>query len=573
MSTGPGLLASLRHRDFRLLMTAFTASAIGSWAYNVALAVWIFDETGSSTWLAAATIGRFVPALLFSAYGGVLADRFERVRLMVVLDVVSFAMMVLLAFETAVDAPVFLAIATAALTSSIGTAYEPAVAAMTPQLVGERDLGSANALRNTIDNICVIAGPGLGAILLLAGPPPLAISVNALSYLVSAIAVARVRARSTPVDVTEGGELGALRQTLVGAKAIVSSSAAAALVTYSVVATFVFGVDTVLFVVLSRDVLGTGAEGYGYLLAGLGAGGVMAAGLVTRLERLPRLGVVILVGMAAYCLPTLIFLVVGNPVVAFVIQAVRGAGTLVVDVLAVTALQRSLPRDLLARVFGAFNAFMLMAIILGASATPLMINWAGLDATLWIAGLGIPASCVLGWPVLRRMDREAAVRRAALAPRLALLSGCDLFESVPEGGIAQLSGVAEEMEVAPGQVIVSEGDPTDAFYVIAEGTFAVSARGESREGVRLDDLVAGDYFGEIGLIERVPRTASVSAKTAGRLVRIDGASFIDVLTESAPSPALLDGASLRLRRTHPSLQLTRSGLQGTRHPEGGDNAG
>jgi hypothetical protein len=50
-------------------MVAFAASAAGSWVYNVALTVWIFDATGSVGWVAAATIGRFVPAMLFSAYG------------------------------------------------------------------------------------------------------------------------------------------------------------------------------------------------------------------------------------------------------------------------------------------------------------------------------------------------------------------------------------------------------------------------------------------------------------------------------------------------------------------------
>jgi hypothetical protein len=557
----PGLFTSLRHRDFAILMGAFTTSVIGSWAYNVALAVWIFDETGSAGWVGAATICRFVPALLFSAYGGVIAERFERVRLMVVLDVASVGVMVALAVEMALHAPVAVAIATAALTSTIATAYQPAVAALTPQLVGERDLGSANALRNTIDNACVIAGPGLGAVLLLAAPPWVAVGVNAASFLASATATSRIRARSTPIDVTEGGQLGTFRQTLVGARAIASSSSAAALVTYSVIASFVFGVDTVLFIVLSRDVLGTGAEGYGYLLAGLGAGGVLAAGLVTRLDRLPKLGAVIVLGMAAYCLPTLLFLVVGDPVVAFVIQAVRGTGTLVVDVLAITALQRSLPRDLLARVFGAFDALVLLAIVIGAFLTPVAIGSLGLDATLWIAGLGIPAACLLGWPVLLRMDREAAARRAALAPRVALLDRCDLFASVSDGGIDQLAAAAEEIELEPGQRVVTEGDPADAFYVIVEGTFDVMAEGEGPEVAQFGDLSAGDYFGEIGLIEQIPRTASVSAQTSGRLLRIDGSAFVQALTESAPSAALMDGASQRLGRTHPSLRMTRAALQ------------
>ena len=561
MSSKPGLTTSLRHRDFRLLMAGFTASAIGSWAYNVALAVWIFQETGSAWWIGAATIGRFVPALLFSAYGGVLADRFERVKLMVNVDVACFVLMVLLAIETAVHAPVSLAIATAALTTTLGTAYEPAVAAMTPQLVGERDLGSANALRNTIDSICVIAGPGLGAVLLLVGPAWVAISVNAASFLVSAILVARIRARSTPVDVTEGGEVGAFKQMLVGAKAITASPSAAVLVAYSVLATFVFGMDTVLFVVLSRDVLGTGAEGYGYLLAGLGAGGVLAASLVTRLERRPRLGLVILGGMAVYCLPTLVFLFAGQPVLAFVVQVLRGAGTLVVDVLAVTALQRSLPREKLARVFGAFETLMLAAVLLGAVVAPLLIEGLGLAAALWFSGVVIPAVCLLGWPVLRRMDRVSVARQAMLAPKVALLTRCDLFADVSVGGLDQLADAATEVDVDAGEPVVREGENADAFYVVVDGELGVAARGEGGQRILLDSLGAGEFFGEIGLIEQIPRTATVTAFTRTHLLRIEGDDFLQALTQSTPSPALLDRASLRLRRTHPSRASTHSGIQ------------
>lgn len=560
MSTKSGLLSSLRHADFRLLMSAFVTSTVGSWAYNVALTVWIFQETHSAAWVGAATIGRFLPALLFSAYGGVLAERYERFRLMATLDVASGVIMVLLAVETGVHAPVALAIITAAVTSVVGTVYEPAVAASTPQLVGERDLGSANALRNTIDNVVVIAGPGLGVVLLLIGPPAIAIAINALSFFASAALVMRIRSRSAPVDVTEGGRVGAFKQMLVGARAITSSSTAAVLVAYSVVATLVFGVDTVLFVILSRDVLGTGAEGYGYLLAGLGVGGVLAAGAVARLERMPRLGLIILAGMAIYCAPTLLFLFVSSPTIAFAIQAVRGAGTLVVDVLAISALQRSLPSELLARVFGAFNAFVLAAVLVGASVAPPVIDQFGLQATLWLAGAGIPAACVLGWPALRRMDRQAAERQALLRPRVALLESCDLFESTSLGTLDQLAGAGVEVDVAAGETVVTEGEPADDFFVIAAGGMAVTSRGEGSQPVALRELGPGDYFGEIGLIEGIPRTATVTATGPSRLLRIAGTDFIAALTESAPSPAFLEGASMRLGQTHPTLQLTRRGL-------------
>ena len=271
---------------------------------------------------------------------------------------------------------------------------------------------------------------------------------------------------------------------LVGIKAISTSSSAATLVAFCLIVTMVFGIDTVLFVVLSRDVLGTGAEGYGYLLAGLGVGGVLAAGLVTRLERRPRLGLSSGWARPGTACPPLLFLVVDDPTLAFVIQCVRGASTLVVDVLAITALQRSLPNDLLGRVFGAFNALCLLAILIGSSVVPFGISWFGLDAVLWATGLGIPVLCLAGWPWLRRMDKEAALRRTAMAPKLALLARCNLFASVSEGALDQLAGAADFVDTEPATVIVRQGEPADAFYVIDAGAFSVSALGEAGRGHR-----------------------------------------------------------------------------------------
>ena len=75
--------SALANRDLRLLLTAMLVSMAGSWAYNVALLAVVYERTGSLAWVGAATLGRFIPQLLFSPYAGVIADRFERVRVMV----------------------------------------------------------------------------------------------------------------------------------------------------------------------------------------------------------------------------------------------------------------------------------------------------------------------------------------------------------------------------------------------------------------------------------------------------------------------------------------------------------
>ena len=138
-----------------------------------------------------------MPALVFSAYAGVLAERFDKAHFMRVVDLMFAAVMVAMALVMTVDGPVVAVLAIAAVSSTLGTTYDPAAAALTPHVVGERDLASANALRNTIDNVTVIAGPAMGALLLLAGPPQYAVWINAVTFLVSACCLSRMRARST----------------------------------------------------------------------------------------------------------------------------------------------------------------------------------------------------------------------------------------------------------------------------------------------------------------------------------------------------------------------------------------
>ena len=550
-----GVMAPLRHRDFRLLMAAFAASAAGSWAYNVGLAVFVYDQTHSAAWVGAATIGRFVPSLLFGAYGGVLAERFERVRLMASLDWLCAAWMGLLTLVAALEGPVLLAIVLAGVTSVTGMVYEPAVAAITPETVPEGDLAAANTLRNTVDNVAIVAGPAIGGLLLLIGPVWLAFAVNTLSFVWSALVVSRMRVRSRPVDVTDGGTAGPLRQMSVGFRAIASSATATWLVAYSVIASFVYGVDTVQFVVLSEEQLDTGASGYGYLLAGLGVGGIAAAGLVNRLAARPRLGPVILAGMAVYCLPTLLFLVVDQPAAAFAIQVLRGAGTLVVDVLAVTALQRSLPADVLGRVFGAFFTLVLLAISLGALVTPFVITEAGLDASIWFAGALLPALCLLGLPWLRRMDAMNLAQAAALEPRVAALARTGIFAEASRPVLEQLARAATDVQVPAGTVVIREGDEADALYLLLDGTMAVAARGESGEEHPLPSMGPGTAFGEIGLLERIPRTATVTSTAPSTMLRIDGPTFLESLVDAPASTALLEGARNRLARTHPGRRL------------------
>lgn len=546
---------ALRHRDYRWLVSAFLVSNIGSWAYNVALIVWVFEKTNSAAWAGGAVLARTLPALLFSAYGGVLAERFERRNLMVVLNVTSAATHVGLAITVAADGPTLLALLLAGAWTVQNVIYEPAVIALTPQIVGEEDLAAANSLNGVIDNAAVVVGPAVGAGLVAAFSPEVALLVNAATFLYAALATARVRTRSHPTDVTEGGGKGPLAQIMVGFRALAESPIARALATFSIAASFFYGVDTVVFVVVSEENLGTGATGYGYLLTALGVGGILAAPLVNKLASRPNLGTIIAAGLAAYTLPTAALVAVGAPAVAFLLQVIRGAGTLIVDVLAITAMQRTLPTELVSRVYGVFISLVLAAISLGALLAPAAVELAGLDATLLIFGLGPGLVMVLGLPRVRAINGVAAERLQELDHKISVLERTRLFTALTRPSIEHLASAATEVDLEPGVAAVNQGEEADAMYVIADGSVLVSATGQDGVEVTVATLGPGDYFGEIGLLESAPRNATCRATEPTRLYRVDGDTFLDAV-HHAPQAGFLERAKTRASQTHNVVDRT-----------------
>jgi len=339
-----------------------------------------------------------------------------------------------------------------------------------------------------------------------------------------------------------------------GFRAIIGSGDGTALTGLSVLTSFIYGTDTVLFVAVSQGRLHTGPEGYGYLLTALGIGGLIATPASGLIARSPRLALVLIAGMALYCLPTAGLIYTTSPTVAFGIQVVRGFATFVVDVLVITELQRSLPNDLIARVFGIFWALVIGAIALGALITPALISLLGLNTTLLLAAVAVPVGSALTYPALRSMDNKARAKVLALEPKVLALQKLGIFVSAPRPTLEKLAAASVEMSVPAGTVLVQEGEPADAFYVLLDGEADVSAKGEGAEAHHLRTLGAGEYFGEIGLLESIPRTATVTAITPARLYKLDGAAFLDALTNTAATTAFLSNARAGLALTNPNYR-------------------
>ena len=531
---------TLRYRDLRLLITSFLIDEVGSWSYIVVISVYIFDRTHSTQWLAANAACRWGPGLLLASYGGVLADRYQRTTVMIVSALASTVLMTAMAVVVASRAPVGYLLAISALASVALAPYQPAAGALTPEIVGEQDLSAANSIFSALQSLVVVVGPGIGGLLLLTGRPVVGVAINAASFAVAAAIVAQLRVRSRGGGSAEDSTA---QQWAAGLRSLAGQPVAVAVILFCALDSAVYGAATVLYVPLSVR-LGTGPSGSSYLLAGSALGGLLGAGLANRLSGSSRLAPVIMGSICVQALPFLLTVPVHWPALAAALQVVSGTGMIVVDVLAITSLQRDLPGDVLGRVLGVFDTVVLAGILLASLAAGILLAHAGVTVALVAVGVGIPVLGLTGLPALLKADSASAAAAERLRPRVELLSELDLLAGADHRTLERLAAAAQQVVMPAGQVIIREGDEADALWILADGQLSV----ETSSG-QLPPVTAPGYAGELGLLHGIPRTATVTTSRESTLLRIAGQDFLSALQVSQPSPALLSVAGTRMART------------------------
>jgi MFS family permease len=186
----------LGHRDFRFLWLAQSSSVIGDNIVLVALALFVISRTGSATDLGLVLAAQALPLVTFLLIGGVWADRLPRHRVMIATDVVRFTLHALLAvliFSGAVR--IWQVVVIEVLFGAAEAFFRPAAAGLLPQTVPETDIQEATALTTMSNNVAEFAGPALATALVLGAGAGWAFAVDAVTFLLSAAFLARVRPR------------------------------------------------------------------------------------------------------------------------------------------------------------------------------------------------------------------------------------------------------------------------------------------------------------------------------------------------------------------------------------------
>jgi predicted MFS family arabinose efflux permease len=406
--------AALGHARFRRLLGALAVSQAGDWLYNLALLALVYERTGSSTWVAVTTAARVAPIVVLGPLGGVVADRWDRRRVMVASDLIRAATMVGLALVAVAGLPVVLAPVLAALATAAAAPYPPCVAATTPRLVPDADLPGANAARAAVGTVCLVAGPGFGAVLLLLGSPGAAFAVNALTFLASAAAVLSLPAGELFAPGRAAGNAsGVWTEVRAGAAALRARPDAVRLVGADVMCSAVYGAHTVLLLLLSRA-LGLGDAGYGYVLAAYGVGGVLGTALAGRVAAAVRQRRLLVGAAATVAVPAMLLALTPCLPGVLLWSALVGAGCVVVEVATETTLQRSLDPDVLGRAYGIALPASLLGIVVGALVAGPLVAALGLTAALLTVGAAMLAyALILARGGSSERDPAAAVAQDA----------------------------------------------------------------------------------------------------------------------------------------------------------------
>lgn len=399
---------SLRHRDFRQLWTAEFVSTSGSQIQRVAIAWQVYQITGEPLQLGLLGLFRFLPVFLFGIVGGVMADRQDRRRLLLISQSVLLGTSALLAVLTATDQmtmPIIYGITFASYAvSAIGG---PSRQALIPALVPASELTGAMTMNTLSMQVATVMGPAIGGILIAQFGVAAAYLVDAVSFVLVILAIVTMRTRPA-VRVPTSGRLAA---AIEGFRFVRNRPILLGVMGLDFVATF-FGASNTLMPIFAEDVLGVGATGLGLLYAAPAAGAV-AGSLVMSVSgsvRRPGFGVLAAVAVYGACL-------IGfgaSESVLFSLLCLAGSGAADAVSMALRLAIRTLvtPDELRGRIAALHSTFAMGGPQLGEFEAGAVAAVAGVGASVVIGGIGtvLAAAVTARWvPGIVRFRTDVSI--------------------------------------------------------------------------------------------------------------------------------------------------------------------
>jgi MFS family permease len=409
-------------RSFRWLLSSALVTNAGDGIALAAGPLLVASQTRDPLLVSMALLAQVLPQLLFGVFAGVVADRFDRRRIVASLNVVRAVVLAGLAATIAV-VTVNIAIVLAAL-FVLGTAEtfaDVGSSSLLPRLVRHEDLGIANARLQGAQLLTnQLLAPPVGAGLFVLGMA-LPFATNAACFALGAVLVSRI-VLNPPAEATAGeavpgaGERSSIRADLVeGVRWLIAHPPMRTLALTILAFNVTFGAAWSVLVLYASERLGMNAVGFGLITTAIATGGVIGTVSYGRLERRFALGDIMRVGLLIETATHLVLAVTTSPAIALATLVVFGAHAFVWGTTATSVRQRAVPDALLGRVTGVYTVGIFGGIAVGTPIGGLLARSFGITAPFWFGFVGSALLVTILWREFRHIG-HAGARTPTAAP-------------------------------------------------------------------------------------------------------------------------------------------------------------
>jgi MFS family permease len=389
-------------RSFRWLLSSAVLNNAGDGVVLAAGPLLVASQTRDPFLVSMALLSEYLPVLLFGVIGGAAADRFDRQRMVVVVNLGRAAVLVVLV-TTIVTGNVNIAVVLAAL-FILGTAETFADAAsstLLPGLVRREDLGIANArMQGAFLLTNQLLTPPIGAFLFAAGMA-LPFATNAACFILGALLVSRV-VTSTRAELPERSNFRA--EMVEGVRWLLAHPPMRTLALTILTFNVTYGAAWAVLVLYASERLGMDEVGFGLLTTAVAVGGLVGVASYGRLERRFSLGDIMRVGLLIETGTHLVFALTTSPIVALATLVIFGAHAFVWGTTSTVVRQRAVPDALLGRVGGVYRVAIVGGMVVGTPLGGLLAKSFGITAPFWFAFAGSALLVAVLW---RQFDHIA----------------------------------------------------------------------------------------------------------------------------------------------------------------------
>lgn len=413
------IFRALAHRNYRLFFGGQGISLIGTWMQQIAMSWLVYRLTNSVFLLGLIGFSSQISSLFFSPFAGVLSDRWNRHRILVVTQSLAMIQAFILAFLTLIDVVAVHHLIILSIFLGLVNAFDmPTRQAFVVEMVEKRaDLGNAIALNSFLFNGARLVGPSFAGILISILGEGMCFLLNGISFLAVIIALLAMKMTPTKEDSEKTRVLQGLKEGFVYAFGFPPIRSILFFLGWiSLVGT----ANTTLMPVFARDILHGDSKTYGFLMAAIGVGAIIAAIFLASRKSVLGLGRVIVIGSGIFGIGLILFSLSHILWLSFFLLLLTGFGMMVHMASSNTILQTIVDDDKRGRVMSLYAmAFMGMAP-LGSLVGGSLAGWIGAPITLIVVG----TSCLIGsllfrkiLPTLRIMIRPIYVKKGILSEK------------------------------------------------------------------------------------------------------------------------------------------------------------